>query len=149
VNQGRCAGRNTGSPERCQRNGCAAVCPCNRRHLLPNTRPHAKISPVVWPARAAEVRNAFRHAYFGHQKHALPDDELLPVTGGEENKLSQSRYLASFFINPSCRFNGWSVTVVDSLETVWLMELYDDFHNTIPIIANTSFTSPEVRLNFK
>jgi hypothetical protein len=33
--------------------------------LWPNTRPPAKSSPVAWFARAAEVRNAFRHAYFG------------------------------------------------------------------------------------
>jgi hypothetical protein len=114
----------------------------------PDLQPHAKSSPVVWSARAAEVKNAFRHAYSGYQKHALPDDELLPVTGGKENKLSQSCYFANFFINPSCSFNGWSVTVVDSLDTMWLMELYDDFNDAIPIIANTSFISPEVHLIF-
>jgi hypothetical protein len=59
----------------------------NRR--LPNIQPPMpqmdRPPPTVWPERAAEVRDAFRHAYSGYQKYASMYDELLPVTGGKAN----------------------------------------------------------------
>jgi mannosyl-oligosaccharide alpha-1,2-mannosidase len=40
----------------------------------------------LWAGRAHEVRKAFVHAYTGYQTHALPYDELRPMTGGRINK---------------------------------------------------------------
>lgn len=37
-------------------------------------------TPEIWAERAAQVKEAFRHAYRGYEEHAFPHDELLPVS---------------------------------------------------------------------
>lgn len=34
----------------------------------------------IWTDRAAQVKNAFLHAYHGYERHAFPHDELRPVS---------------------------------------------------------------------
>jgi mannosyl-oligosaccharide alpha-1,2-mannosidase len=48
--------------------------------------PRSTTAPEVWATRAEEVKNAFRHAYAGYQKHAAPHDELTPVSGGYRDR---------------------------------------------------------------
>ncbi|KAI0076610.1 seven-hairpin glycosidase [Panus rudis PR-1116 ss-1] len=87
-------------------------------------RPSGPDRPVnaTWDARAEEVKKAFMHAYEGYKQHALPHDELLPVS---------NRFVDNF--------NGWGVTLIDALDTMWIMGLYDEFHETIPVVANMTF----------
>lgn len=40
----------------------------------------------LWAGRAHEVRKAFVHAYTGYQAHALPHDELNPISGEHVDK---------------------------------------------------------------
>ncbi|EPQ56632.1 glycoside hydrolase family 47 protein [Gloeophyllum trabeum ATCC 11539] len=80
--------------------------------------------PAVWEARAEQVKQAFVHAYHGYEEHAAPHDELLPATAGSVDN-----------------FNGWGVSVYDSLDTMLLMGLDDEFKRALPIIARTNFTS--------
>ncbi|KAI0642322.1 seven-hairpin glycosidase [Trametes meyenii] len=87
----------------------------------PRLRPASK-----WTKRADAVRDAFRHAYRGYQEHAGAHDELLPVS-------------KSYVDN----FNGWRLTMVDSLDTMLIMGLHDEFRETIPIIANMTFALNE------
>ncbi|KAJ6470284.1 glycoside hydrolase family 47 protein [Mycena vitilis] len=68
----------------------------------------------LWVGRAHEVRKAFVHAYTGYQVHALPYDELRPMSGEQINN-----------------FHGWGVTMYDSLDTMWLMGLEDMFYDTV------------------
>jgi hypothetical protein len=42
-------------------------------------------TPQIWAERAAQVREAFRHAYRGYEHHAFPHDELLPVSNGSSD----------------------------------------------------------------
>ena len=42
-------------------------------------------------------------------------------------------------------FNGWGVSVVDSLDTMWLMGLYDEFDAALAIVANMTFPMKTVR----
>ncbi|KII87475.1 glycoside hydrolase family 47 protein [Plicaturopsis crispa FD-325 SS-3] len=78
--------------------------------------------PTVWSKRADKVRDAFVHAYSGYQTYAATYDELLPMTDGKVNN-----------------FNGWRVSVIDSLDTMWIMGLYKDFDAAMPIVANETF----------
>ncbi|TFK32630.1 glycoside hydrolase family 47 protein [Crucibulum laeve] len=55
-------------------------------------------------------------------KHAYPFDELLGLSGGKSNK-----------------FNGWGVTLVDSLDTMWLMGLKQEFLSATQEVANQQF----------
>ncbi|OCH87824.1 seven-hairpin glycosidase [Obba rivulosa] len=90
-------------------------------HFQPGPPPDPK-----WTPRADAVREAFLHAYRGYLEHAYPDDELLPLTDGSVNN-----------------FNGWSLTLVDGLDTMWIMGLHDEFYDTIPTFANMTFALPE------
>ena len=42
-------------------------------------------------------------------------------------------------------FNGWGLTIVDSLDTMWLMGLYDEFDAALAIVANMTFSMEPVR----
>ncbi|KAI0630670.1 seven-hairpin glycosidase [Trametes polyzona] len=89
--------------------------------------PPAHARPATtWSERADAVRDAFLHAYHGYLRHAGEHDELLPVSEG--------------FVD---NFNGWRLTLVDSLDTMLIMGLEDEFRETIPILANMTFALPE------
>ncbi|TFK66959.1 glycoside hydrolase family 47 protein [Pluteus cervinus] len=77
-----------------------------------------------WAGRKNEVKEAFLFSYRNYLKLAYPMDELRPVTGAGVNK-----------------FKGWAVTVFDSLDTMWLMGLKDEFYQAMDIVEKTPFTS--------
>ncbi|KAG6374849.1 glycoside hydrolase family 47 protein [Boletus reticuloceps] len=82
-------------------------------------------SPEIWADRAAQVKNAFLHAYHGYERYAFPHDELRPISNTSIDN-----------------FNGWGVTVVDSLDTMLLMGLEDEYARAIPIVTATNFSLP-------
>lgn len=77
-------------------------------------------------ARLNEVRDTFIHAWNGYKKEAWAKDELRPVNGG--------------FKTPFC---GWAATLVDSLDTLWIMELYDEFELALAELPKLDFTGKE------
>ncbi|KAK7687285.1 hypothetical protein QCA50_009790 [Cerrena zonata] len=91
--------------------------------------PHApppKIGPhhdSIWSNRALQVREAYLHAYQGYKTYALPHDELLPLS----NK-------------PVDNFNGWGLTLIDGLDTMWIMGLYSDFYDSLAVISEMTFS---------
>ncbi|KAI9062582.1 glycoside hydrolase family 47 protein [Trametes sanguinea] len=87
--------------------------------------PHER-PPSKWDQRAEAVRQAFLHAYGGYKQFAGSHDELLPVS---------NRFVDNF--------NGWRLTMVDSLDTMLIMDLRQEFYETIPIIANMTFALKE------
>ncbi|KAI9453038.1 seven-hairpin glycosidase [Lactarius psammicola] len=95
------------------------------RHRIKVQRPLAETKVThdgPWSQRADAVRGAFLHAYRGYLTHAAPHDELLPLAKG-----------------PIDRFNGWGVSIIDSLDTMWLMGLYDEFDAALAFVANVTF----------
>ncbi|KAF9006005.1 seven-hairpin glycosidase [Cyathus striatus] len=79
--------------------------------------PHTK-----WSERADAVRNSFIHAWENYQTYAAGYDEVLPVSGGKVNN-----------------FNGWGVTLFDSIDTMWIMGLHDIFHDSLEVVAKSTF----------
>lgn len=72
------------------------------------------------------VKEAFSHSWTGYRKYALPHDELKSVTGG--------------FADP---FNGWGATLVDSLDTLLIMNLTEEFEAAVEAVKKIDFhTSP-------
>jgi hypothetical protein len=68
-------------------------------------------SDSVAQSRKLFVRRAMQHAWHGYTSHAFGADELLPVSG-----------------MPSQNWGGrYAVTLVDALDTLWLMGLRDEF----------------------
>jgi mannosyl-oligosaccharide alpha-1,2-mannosidase len=76
--------------------------------------------------RLGEVREAFLHAWGGYKKEAWAKDELMPINGG--------------FKTPFC---GWAATLVDTLDTLWIMELYAEFELALAELKNVDFTHKE------
>ena len=60
--------------------------------------------------RLREVRKTFAHAWEGYRQHAWLKDELSPVSGNYKNN-----------------FGGWAATLVDSLDTLWIMGFKEEF----------------------
>ncbi|KAF7371048.1 alpha-1,2-Mannosidase [Mycena sanguinolenta] len=77
------------------------------------------------PYRAQKVREAYIHAYSSYKQDAWEWDELKPVTGGRVNN-----------------FNGWGVSIFDSLDTMWIMGLHELFHEGLQIVEKTTFYVP-------
>jgi mannosyl-oligosaccharide alpha-1,2-mannosidase len=77
-------------------------------------------------SRLQDVRNTFLHAWNGYKAQAWGKDELRPITGG--------------FKTPFC---GWAATLVDTLDTLWIMELYDEFELALRELENVDFTNTE------
>ncbi|KAI0046504.1 glycoside hydrolase family 47 protein [Auriscalpium vulgare] len=97
--------------------------PQRHGHLRP-PHPHAKHPHGVdtWATRADAVKDAFLHAYGAYREHASGHDEVLPLTNGSVDS-----------------FNGWGLTVVESLDTMWLMGLRSHFDEAIGVVANMTF----------
>ena len=53
-------------------------------------------------------------------------DELAPISGNSRN-----------------HFGGWAATLVDSLDTLWIMEKTVDFKQAVANVRNIDFTSTE------
>jgi mannosyl-oligosaccharide alpha-1,2-mannosidase len=104
--------------------------------------PHRKPSPLPriqhqFPAettiaraerqrRASAVKEAFLHSYKGYKKYAWAKDELAPVTGS--------------FKTPFC---GWAATLVDSLDTMLIMGLHEEFQEALEEVGKIDFTGTE------
>ena len=61
--------------------------------------------------RRVHVKNAMKHAFEGYRTEAWGFDELLPLSGGSKDN-----------------WGGMAVTMIDSLSTLWLMGLKDEFY---------------------
>lgn len=100
----------------------------------------------IWDTRKLEVREAFKHAWTGYNTRAFPSDELLGVSGGKSDKYVVALPFPSgaphgFYL----RYNGWSVTLFDSLDTMWIMGLRDEFHDAVRSIKGRHFNATKVR----
>ena len=105
----------------------------------------------IWRHRQNLVRDAFLHALNGYKEYAFPNDELLSISGGSSNKyvtcyLCCYDQLSRLF---GRRFNGWSVTLLDSMDTMWIMGLHDEFDNALRVVAAQNFTSSSVCVFFR
>lgn len=68
------------------------------------------------------VKEAFTHAWTGYKTFAWGTDELKPVSGKSRNT-----------------FNGWSATLVDALDTMWLMGMKKDFEEGVDFVKAIDF----------
>ncbi|KAL2151376.1 hypothetical protein VTH82DRAFT_6474 [Thermothelomyces myriococcoides] len=78
--------------------------------------------------RLARVRAEALHAWSGYKEYAWTHDELMPVT-------NKSR-------DPFC---GWAATLVDSLDTLWIMGLKDEFDEAVDAVGEIDFTTTPYR----
>ncbi|KEF60089.1 mannosyl-oligosaccharide alpha-1,2-mannosidase [Exophiala aquamarina CBS 119918] len=76
--------------------------------------------------RQAAIKDAFLHAWTGYKKHAWTRDEVAPISGA---------YRSSF--------GGWGATLVDTMDTLWIMDLKADFDQCVDVVKHIDFTTNE------
>lgn len=79
-------------------------------------------------SRLASVRSEMQHAWSGYRTYAWTHDELAPVTKS--------------FRDPFC---GWAASLVDALDTLWIMEMYDEFDAAYEAVKEIDFTTTPFR----
>lgn len=74
--------------------------------------------------RLRAVKRSFEHSWEGYKKHAWLQDEVTPLTGTYKNG-----------------YGAWGATLVDSLDTLWIMGLKKDFAVAVASLKKVDFTS--------
>jgi mannosyl-oligosaccharide alpha-1,2-mannosidase len=74
--------------------------------------------------RLAAIKEAAEHAWAGYRSRGWGFDEVRPVSGHSKNT-----------------FNGWGATLVDSLDTLWIMGMKHEFEEAVNQTALIDFTT--------
>lgn len=74
--------------------------------------------------KLALIRETFEHAWTGYKASAMGRDELLPLRGGGKDS-----------------FNGWGATLVDALDTLWILGLHEEFSIAVDQVQQIDFTT--------
>ena len=74
--------------------------------------------------RRRAVKRTFNHAWDGYVNEAWLRDEVAPLSGGYKDT-----------------FGGWAATLVDSLDSLWIMDMKEDFEVAVQALAEIDFTS--------
>lgn len=72
--------------------------------------------------RLAAVKLAFTRCWESYKKFAWTKDELTPMTGSARDT-----------------FSGWGATLIDSLDTIWIMGMKSEFELAVEAAVNISF----------
>ncbi|EEP80008.1 hypothetical protein UREG_04850 [Uncinocarpus reesii 1704] len=88
-------------------------------------------SKALREQRRESVRAAFLHTWEGYKTRAWGHDEVGPVHGDARST-----------------FGGWGATLVDSLDTLWIMGLKEEFEEAVRAVEHIDFSySEEAMLN--
>ena len=74
--------------------------------------------------RLGAVKSSFEHSWAGYKEHAWMQDELSPLNGGSVQA-----------------FGGWAATLVDSLDTLWIMGMKEEFDEAVDAAKDIDFNS--------
>ncbi|KAE8379633.1 glycosyl hydrolase family 47-domain-containing protein [Aspergillus bertholletiae] len=74
--------------------------------------------------RLSTIKSTFEHAWNGYKANAMGHDEVLPLRGGFKDT-----------------FNGWGATLVDTLDTLWIMGLEEEFSIAVDQVKKIDFTT--------
>ena len=77
---------------------------------------------MVRESRREAIREAFKRCWDSYKKFAWMKDEVAPISGGYKNT-----------------FGGWAATLVDSLDTLWIMGLMDEFGEAVDAVVDIDF----------
>ncbi|KAH7256503.1 glycoside hydrolase [Fusarium tricinctum] len=78
--------------------------------------------------RQQAVKETFKRCWNSYKKHAWMADELSPVSAGQANP-----------------FGGWAATLVDSLDTLWIMDMQEEFNEAVAAVDKIDFTTTELK----
>ncbi|KAF4539486.1 Glycoside hydrolase family 47 [Lasiodiplodia theobromae] len=75
-------------------------------------------------AQLMAIKEAMTFSWNGYRKYAWMKDELSPVSNGSRNP-----------------FAGWGATLVDALDTLYIMGMEDEFEEAVAAVAEIDFTT--------
>lgn len=108
--------------------------PAGRSKSLPRIQAQAKPGNAeherIRESRRREVKRVFLGDWEAYKKYAWLKDALKPISGGFQDQ-----------------FSGWAATLVDSLDTLWILGLRDEFDEAVEAVAGIDFgqsSSPRV-----
>jgi mannosyl-oligosaccharide alpha-1,2-mannosidase len=78
--------------------------------------------------RANIVKESFTHSWNGYKKYAWLRDEVSPISKKWKDT-----------------FGGWAATLVDSLDTLWIMGMKEDFEIAVRACNEIDFTTTEAK----
>ncbi|KAJ5128942.1 hypothetical protein N7448_002652 [Penicillium atrosanguineum] len=81
-------------------------------------------------SRKAAVKEAFQRCWKSYKNLAWQTDELAPLSGLPQNGLG-----------------GWGTTLVDNLDTLWIMGMHDEFNEAVEAVTQIRYEdtqSPEI-----
>ena len=91
----------------------------------------SKVDIEVQGKRREAVRKAFQRCWKSYKKHAWMRDELQPLTATGRDK-----------------YGGWGATLFDSLDTLWIFDLRDDFYEAVRAAASIDWSkTPDTACN--
>jgi len=76
--------------------------------------------------RRGAVKEVFQHAWSGYKTHAWLKDEVAPISGGSRNS-----------------FGGLAATLVDALDSLWIIGLRHDFEEAVRAVSQIDFSRSE------
>ncbi|KAL9097539.1 MAG: hypothetical protein Q9165_000435 [Trypethelium subeluteriae] len=79
--------------------------------------------------RLEAVRESFLHSYRGYQKYAWLQDEVTPLSAEYKNG-----------------FGGWGATLIDTLDTLWIMGMKKEFAIAVAAVEKIDFTSSDSKV---
>ena len=85
-------------------------------------RPDSKGVAAIQEQRRKEVKRVFGRSWSSYKKQAWMKDALKPISG---------QYVD--------QFSGWAATLVDSLDTLWIMGLRGEFYEAVAAVATIDF----------
>lgn len=84
--------------------------------------PLPQATTITQRQRRDVVRGAFARCWKSYRKFAWMQDELLPLSATSQNN-----------------YGGWAATLIDSLDTLWIMGFKDEFNEAVRSIAAIDF----------
>ncbi|KAI2618509.1 glycoside hydrolase family 47 protein [Hypoxylon sp. NC1633] len=78
--------------------------------------------------RQVAVKEAFVRCWDSYKTKAFMSDELAPISGKHKDT-----------------FGGWGATLVDSLDTLWIMSMRTEFEEAVAAVMDIDFTSSSLQ----
>ncbi|KAF7547830.1 hypothetical protein G7Z17_g7460 [Cylindrodendrum hubeiense] len=80
-------------------------------------------------SRLNAVKKSFEHSWKGYSYYAWMHDEVTPLTGKAKDP-----------------FGGWAATLVDSLDSLWIMDMKDEFIKAVAAAQGIDFSRSAIPL---
>ncbi|PVH91687.1 glycoside hydrolase family 47 protein [Periconia macrospinosa] len=87
-------------------------------------KPESSLQKTDRDNKLSTIRSVFKRSWEGYRRFAWLEDELRPVSNSSRNP-----------------FAGWGATLVDALDTLWIMGLKEEFDEAAKAVDQIDFTT--------